>query len=403
MIVKSLYWNYYNLNVTNTKLNQIFKHIEVIRKDRNARRKASWHHRGIAKMAVLDLQLKKRLDLSKLAKDKDKYYKKIQDFKHKHTNINALQPKQKKRIKDMQKKYDGIDAKKKALLDKFTKAFFKAKKLVKHVIQLSKEGKFSEYDVPRKANCFNKVKGYLKQFIPMYTKTLNLRSQLRKAIKAGKKNKIIAAMRKKFHHSRVVAFEVYSKAKACQSDVHQEYNILNGIDPPKPCENHTKAQCQDKFQKEIDALQKKVNIVTPIWGNVKNHHYTEKNVKAMVKLIGYRKQIQEKTWAMDDCEDSHCDVKPNTGKDKPKKPLKCLKDEIKKAGVCVKKPKCVPETKQTCIAKYNQKIKDNQNQIHDAIITVDKLKKDKSKAIKLKEAQVNLLKLKKDTKHLQQK
>jgi hypothetical protein len=86
----------------------------------------------------------------------------------------------------------------------------------------------------------------MKKFIPMYTYVLNLRTKLRNALKAGSKASVISARRTKFHHFKIKAFEVYSKIKACQSNITPEYNILNGIDPPKPCENHTKKQCQDK-------------------------------------------------------------------------------------------------------------------------------------------------------------
>jgi len=232
----------------------------------------------------------------------------------------------------------------------------------------------------------------------MYTYVLNLRTKLRKALKEGSNSSEIKKRRDKFRHYKTKAFEVYSHMKACESNITPEYNILNGIDPPKPCENHTKKQCQDNYQKQIEALRTKVNKVTPIWNEVKNGHYERKNVEAMLKLLHYKKMIQLKTWAQEDCHDSKCDVNPKIVPDKPKKPLKCQKGQIKVNNICVPKPKCVPETKQTCIFKYDQKIRDNQSAIHDQIIAVDKLKKDKSKAVKLKEAQKKLLTLKKNAK-----
>jgi len=71
IVVKSLYWNYYNLNIANTKLSDRIKHIPVQKIDRNARRKASWKHVGIAKMRLLDYKMKKKIELSKLRRKKE--------------------------------------------------------------------------------------------------------------------------------------------------------------------------------------------------------------------------------------------------------------------------------------------------------------------------------------------
>jgi len=96
IVVKSLYTNYYNLNVADTKLNQQINNIDNMKKDRNARRKASWKHVGIAKMRLLDYRLQRDLEFADLREKKNKYYKKIQAFKKKYPDVHSLQGKLKK-------------------------------------------------------------------------------------------------------------------------------------------------------------------------------------------------------------------------------------------------------------------------------------------------------------------
>jgi len=118
--------------------------------------------------------------------------------------------------------------------------------------------------------------------IPKYTVVLNIRTQLNNAIKEGKDSKTVDALNKKFTDLRVKAFEIYSDSKACRSDITEEHNILNDIDPPKPCENHTKKQCQDKLTAEIKALDVQRKKYQSIWENLKDGKYTDANVRAMI-------------------------------------------------------------------------------------------------------------------------
>lgn len=77
MIKKNLYWNYYYLNITNTKLNVEFSHIKAIKSNANRRRKYSQHHLGIAKLAVMDVKVALHYKQKKLRYQKQRLYKKI--------------------------------------------------------------------------------------------------------------------------------------------------------------------------------------------------------------------------------------------------------------------------------------------------------------------------------------
>jgi hypothetical protein len=57
MIGYNLYWNYYYLNIANTKLNVDFSHLPWIKKQVNMRRKYSRHHIGLGKLAIMDIKL----------------------------------------------------------------------------------------------------------------------------------------------------------------------------------------------------------------------------------------------------------------------------------------------------------------------------------------------------------
>jgi len=180
---------------------------------------------------------------------------------------------------------------------------------------------------------------------------------------------------------------------ACVTNVKYEYNVLNDLRPPKPCENHTKKQCQDKLTAKIRYYQKKVKVYESIWNEVKSGNYQDKNVINMIKFLHFSKKIQELKWKREDCQDSKCD-KPDTGIiNKPKKKVVCLKGYKKVHGKCVLMSKCVPMSKKTCIAKKAQEIRDNQDSIQKLMVKIEKLKKDKQLADKLKKAKIELSKL----------
>merc|ERR1712087_1085168 len=84
MIGHSLYWNYYNLNINSTKLNEKFLHLPLIKIERNRRRKNSWHHLGLAKMYLSDIKLKKRIELTVIRRKRDKLFREIEAYKNKH-------------------------------------------------------------------------------------------------------------------------------------------------------------------------------------------------------------------------------------------------------------------------------------------------------------------------------
>jgi hypothetical protein len=84
MIGHSLYWNYYNLNINSTKLNEKFLNLPHIKIERNRRRKNSWHHLGLAKMYLADIKLKKRIELAKMKRKRDKLFREIEAYKNKH-------------------------------------------------------------------------------------------------------------------------------------------------------------------------------------------------------------------------------------------------------------------------------------------------------------------------------
>jgi len=84
MIGHSLYWNYYNLNINSTKLNEKFLNLPHIKIERNRRRKNSWHHLGLAKMYLADIKLKKRIDLAVMTRKRDKLFREIEAYKNKH-------------------------------------------------------------------------------------------------------------------------------------------------------------------------------------------------------------------------------------------------------------------------------------------------------------------------------
>jgi hypothetical protein len=402
VIKRSLYWNYYYLAMINENLTEIFAHLSSLKQHVNQRIKYSRTQIGIAKMNVeeekrsLKMQNKElNVKISQTKRDLHNLEK-----SQKKTGHLKVSDADKQKVQVLKNQVTELVKQKVEIKKGYSSAFLEAKKAVEHMKK--NPSKFSD-PVYRKKTCFNRIAKYKKKFYPSMAKMLNHRKDYQLAYKNKASKKTLKNKKAAYKWYDMQKSLFWSLIEACQSDVSNELLILNGGLPEIKCVSESKAKCVAGFKAKIATELKNYKKAVGIYSNLTGK-YTPKEIKAQVVIARSGLEITELKSLMAECSDVKCNKGAETiahkfeGYVKPKIIVPCKANEVRVAGLCNKKPKCVPMTKETCSSLKDEEIKQNQKDILTKKREIDELKKDKQKVQKLKDTETALAELMKKDK-----